>query len=212
MNAYKEVKQDIKRTISIGLSNGILVNPKDPKATDISITSKHSFIDKCDNYSESYQHDYELGNYLFAMNDGSYFQIHYDFINKSKNTSYIKQSSLCFLPGLNQETGQPIHSYLRLDYDSEGKNSFFHPQAHLHVGIGNDLRIPVDNILLFSDFFEFVLYLFYHDYLKKWNKKLIIGHTLTLGEEGLTKYKVLADELTSYFFLHQKEKSTSTIL
>ena len=75
----------------------------------------------------------------------------------------------------------------------------------MHIGLGNDLRIPVDNILKLSDFFELVLYLYYDEYLRKWNSQIKIGHTISVVNDGLSKYQILADELKSYFYFHQKE-------
>lgn len=205
MNAKVEIMDDIKRTISKGLDLKILMNPRLPSIEGTVISSRYTFFNDEEDYCSRYHQAYEEEEYLFAMDDGSYFQINYEFDIKSKYKSFIKKQNLCFLPGISPETGKPIHCYLRLDYDSEEANSFFHPQAHLHIGLGNDLRIPVDNVLKLSDFFELVLYLYYGDYLSKWNNQLKIGHSITVVNEGLSKYQILADELKSFFYFHQKE-------
>lgn len=205
MNAKTEIMEDIKGTINKGLKLKILMNPRLPSIEETVISSRYTFFNDEEDYCLRYHEAYEEEKYLFAMDDGSYFQINYEFDIKSKYKSFVKKQNLCFLPGISPKTGKPIHCYLRLDYDSGEANSFFHPQAHLHIGLGNDLRIPVDNILKLSDFFELVLYLYYGEYLSKWNNKLKIGHSISVVNDGLSKYQILADELKSFFYFHQKE-------
>ena len=205
MDAKTVILNDIKRTINKGLKLKILMNPRLPSTERTVISSKYTFFTDEADYCSRYHQAYEEEKYLFAMDDGSYFQINYEFDIKSKYNSFVKKQNLCFLPGISSKTGKPIHCYLRLDYDSGETNSFFHPQAHLHIGLGNDLRIPVNNILKLSDFFELVLYLYYSEYLSKWNDKLKIGHSISVADDGLSRYQILADELKSFFYFHQKE-------
>ncbi len=48
-----------------------------------------------------------------------------------------------------------------MDFNNSSANSFFHAYAHLHIGFRNSIRIPVDEVFLFSEFLAFILYLFY---------------------------------------------------
>lgn len=205
MNAKEEIIKDIKRTINKGLKLNILVNPRTPISEDTVISSKFTFFKDEEDYCLRYHQAYEEEKYLFAMEDGSYFQIHYEFDVKSKYKSFIRKQNLCFLPGISEKTCKPIHCYLRLDYNAGESSSFFHPQAHLHIGLGNDLRIPVDNILRLSDFLELVFYLFYSEYLCKWNEQLKIGYSIFETKDSLSRYQILAEELKTFFYFHQKE-------
>jgi len=204
MNAKKEILEDISTTISKGLSKGIIMNPRKPMDEGNKITCRHTRFTNEEDYCARCSEEYEDNNYLFTMEDGSYFQANFEFKIRSSKTSFLTKQTLCFLPSISETTHKPIHCYLRLDYDSEVCNSFFHSQAHLHVGLGNDLRIPVDNILKLSDFLEFVLYLFYEDKLQLWRPELKTEHTISDSSTSLTQTQILANELKAYFYLHQK--------
>lgn len=203
MNAFREISNDLRKTIVKGLQHKIIVNPNFLSESFPSISSKYTFFRDEDEYKEEYVRTYEKNEYLFAMNDGSFFQINYEFNKKSNNKVYVSKMNLCFLPNIID--GKLIHSYIRLDFDPEN-NSFFHPQAHLHIGFDSDIRIPVNDIILFSDFFEFIIYLFYNDELSLWNEELEIGHTVTKSLDGLSEYDILPKELENYFYFHQKSK------
>ena len=202
MNAFKEISDDLRKTIVKGLKHKIILNPILPSETPSSISSKSTFFRDEDEYKTEYVRAYERNEYLFAMNDGSFFQINYEFNKKSKNKVYVSKMNLCFLPNVIDD--KLAHSYIRLDFDPESKNSFFHSQAHLHIGFDSDIRIPVNNIIFFSDFFEFIIYLFYNENLHLWNEKLEIGHTVSKALDGLSEYDILPKELEKYFYLHQK--------
>lgn len=203
MNAFREISDDLRKTIVKGLQHKIIVNPNPPSETPSSISSRYTFFRNEEEYKSEYVRAYEKNEYLFAMNDGSFFQINYEFNKKSKNKVYFSKMNLCFLPNIIDD--KLTHSYIRLDFDP-GNNSFFHSQAHLHIGFESDIRLPVNDIILFSDFFEFIIYLFYNEALPVWNEKLKIGHTISKGLDRLSEYDILPKELENYFYLHLKSK------
>lgn len=202
MNAYNIVKKDLRKTIITAMNLNIIVNPQKYTENGITLSSQYSFFRSQEEYLSEYAHSYEENKYLCALTDGSYFQVNYEFEKKSKNKVYIKKLNLCYLPAIHNH--KMIHSYVRLDFEPESDNSFFHSQAHLHLGFDNDIRIPVDEVLLFSEFFEMILFFFYNDKLRLWNSCLNIGHTVSKNEGRFTKQGVLPTELVNYFFFHQK--------
>jgi len=56
---------------------------------------------------------------------------------------------------------------IRYDYDESSYDSIKHPVSHIHIGLENDLRIPVRRIMMPKDFVAFVLR---HIYYSKWKE------------------------------------------
>jgi len=204
MNAYKDIKDDITKFISSSLNLKLTQNAQvgggfyQPTA----ITSKYSIFADEEYYRNNYSKNYEEGKYFIALMDGSYFQINYEFSVRSKYKSEVSKMNLCFLPNVKED--KLVKEYIRIDYDQESF-SFFHSMAHMHVGFKNDVRIPLDDIMLFSKFFQLILYLYYKDDFIIWNdsleKPLIIGHTKKLSDnDKLTKYDPLAEEISKFLF------------
>ena len=185
MNAYNIINSDLRKT-------NLIVNPQECTDNGIIISSQNTFFRNQNEYLKEYSHAYEERKYLCALNDGSYFQIHYEFEKRSKHKVYINKMNLCFLPAVKNQI--MIHNYVRLDFEANAKNSFFHSQAHMHVGFDNGLRIPIDEILLFSDFFEMILFFYYPDLLPSWNSNLEIGHTIIKEEGKMSKHRILPQE------------------
>ncbi|MCI8596527.1 MAG: DUF2290 domain-containing protein [Clostridia bacterium] len=209
MDAYKLIKEDIQSFVRTWLKTGLISNPQiggDFFSDLISIKSKLSLIKDEEEYIKNFVDNYEKGMYLLTIDDGSFFQAAYEF-NRMKNAVYLVKASISYFPCVN--AGKLIHPYIRLDYDSKIQNSFFHAITHLHIGFDNGIRIPTDEIPLFSEFFKFIMYLYYHDkFLKIVNKKAITDtHTKDRGR--LTQYIPISKELGD--FVHLKLSNIQNI-
>jgi hypothetical protein len=101
----------------------------------------------------------------------------------------------------NVKDNKLVNEYVRVDYDTEVKNSFFHADAHLHIGFNGDIRIPIDEVMLFSEFCSFILYLYYsEDFKKLYNRP--VSHTIDKTIAGKVSInKVLSDELSRYLYI-----------
>lgn len=144
---------------------------------------------------------YEQGEFLAAFQDGAFLQINYEFDLPSKNNSYLAKMNLCYLPPVT-ETGEIRNEYIRIDYSNSPDNSFFHAYAHVHIGFRNAIRIPIDEVLLFSEFIKLILYLFYPEYFKSFCSEM---HETTNTQDKsvfgkLTKDKILTKELERFFY------------
>lgn len=203
MDARKIVEDDIQTCIRKAMKLGILSNPrmsgnffKDRKT----ISSKYTrFADEAA-YLENYFRKYEQGEYLATLEDGAFLQINYEFDIQSKKTSYLKKMNLCYLPPVT-EAGEITNEYIRIDYSNSSDNSFFHAYAHVHIGFRNAIRIPIDEVLLFSEFLEMILYFFYPDQFKAFCAGTYqTSNTKDKSTPGkLTKDRVLTKELAQYF-------------
>ena len=204
MDARKVVEEDIRTCIRKAMKLGILLNPRtsgDFFANRKKITSKYTrFIDEAD-YLENYFKKYEQGEFFATLNDGAFLQINYEFDIQSKKTSYLEKMNLCYLPPVT-EAGELQNEYIRIDYNNSIDNSFFHAYAHVHIGFRNAIRIPIDEVLLFSEFLEMILYLFYPEQFKMLCAEVYkTTNTKDKTQFGkLTKDKILTKELEKYFY------------
>jgi len=205
MDARKTIEEDIKACIKNALRLGIISNPrisgnffKDRKI----ISSKYTRFADESFYLKNYSKKYEQGEYFATLEDGAFFQINYEFDIHSKKTSYVKKMNLCYLPPVT-EMGEITNEYIRIDYNNSPDNSFFHPYAHIHIGFRNAIRIPIDEVLLFSEFLEMILYFFYPEQFKVFCKETHkTSNTIDKSTSGnYTKTKVLTKELEQYFYL-----------
>ncbi len=203
MDAYKIVVDDMRDCISKALRLHILSNPrisgefyKNPTC----ISSKYTrFADQTD-YLQNSHHRYEDGEYLATFQDGAFLQVNYEFEKAGKRTSYLKKMNLCYLPAV--ESGDLKNEYIRVDFDNSSSNSFFHPIAHVHIGFSNAIRLPIDEVLLFSEFLKWILYLYYPDDYKSYTGTPRISNTIDKSTTGkVTKNKVLSRELEAYYHL-----------
>ena len=205
MDAHKIVSEDLQACIRKAMKLGILTNPRTSGefySNRKAISSKYTrFTDEA-NYLENYFRKYEQGEYLVALNDGAFFQVNYEFQLQGKKAVYLEKMNLCYLPPVN-ESGELSNEYIRIDFSNSSDNSFFHAYAHVHIGFRNSIRIPIDEVMLFSEFLGLILYLFYPDQFVLLNSSIYrVGNTkdkLKLGK--LTKEKVLTQELEQYFYL-----------
>jgi len=202
MDAYKLIKDDIQKFIRTWLKTGMIYNPQIGgeffKNKNL-IQSKYDFYKTEQEYKEKFVRAYEENSFLVALFDGSCFQIYYEFEVNRKDV-YLKKANICYLPCVTE--GEILHEYLRLDYDVSVDNSFFHPTTHLHVGFREGMRIPADEIPLFSEFFEFVMYLYYEEqYLQIIGKKSV-SDTYDKQQKGsLSKRIPISNELLNFVHL-----------
>lgn len=204
MDAHKVVAEDIRSSISKALKLRILSNPriegdfyKDPTC----ISSKYTrFVDQAD-YLQNYHHKYEKGEYLATLQDGAFLQVNYEFEKSGRKHSYLRKMNLCYLPAIDNDCIK--NEYIRIDYDASSKSSFFHPIAHIHIGFTNTIRLPIDEVLLFSEFLRWILYLYYPEDFETFTKGFIqTGNSVDKRTTGkITESKVLSSELEAFFYL-----------
>ncbi len=204
MDARKMVEDDLKESIRKALRLGILFNPRisgtffnDRRV----ITSKYTFFTDEEDYLSNYSNRYEQGEFLATLEDGGFFQINYEFDIKGKKTSYLEKMNLCYLPPVTQ-SGALKNEYIRVDYVNSPDNSFFHAFAHVHIGFRNSIRVPIDEVLYFSEFLSLILYLFYPEGFKQFcSGKYQTTNTIDKARTAkLTKENVLSKELQEFFY------------
>lgn len=203
MDARTIVENDIKSYINKALKLGILTNPRTSGQfyeDRMIISSKYTrFADEAD-YLKNYYKKYEQGEYLATLEDGAYLQINYEFDIRSRNKSYLKKMNLCYLPPVID--GKIENEYIRIDYCNSNDNSFFHAYAHVHIGFRNAIRIPIDEVLLFSEFLAMILYCFYPSQFKELFSDCKTSNTIDKSISGkLTDDKVLTKELEKFIYL-----------
>jgi hypothetical protein len=208
MDAYTEVRKDILDFTRAGLNSGIIQNPSiggDFFADNSCITSRHSFFRDEEDYLNRYFYAYENREYVFTFMDGSFVQLHYEFEKIRKRTVYIKKMSLAYLP--NVVDGKMVNNYIRIDYDQLTESSFFHSAAHVHIGFANNFRLPFDDVILLSEFFELISYCYYPDAYTTY-KAGGMPRTYTHNREPgrLTKNTVLADEILANAYVLRKHR------
>ncbi len=205
MDARREIEADIRSCVNKGMQLGILINPRIPGdfySSPNIISSKYSCFSNEADYLENAHLKYEHNEYFITLEDGAFLQINYEFEVRRKRESFLKKMNLCYLPPVT-DIGEIKNEYIRLDFNNSSANSFFHAYAHLHIGFRNSIRIPVDEVFLFSEFLAFILYLFYPEQFSLlFGSKYATTNTRRDSEYGkLTKDVVLSKELENFIFL-----------
>ena len=195
------VKDDIQSFFNTWIKKGLVINPQVGGkffSNPLEISSKHWFFENEEDYKARYVESYENNLYFCAIEDGSCFQITYKFEKDKKNT-YVKEASLSFLPCVTD--GTDLFDYIRIDYDSQNQN-YFHPAVHMHVGFKGKMRIPVNEIPKFSEFFAFIMYLYYPKKYLELMKVEEIKHTPVRSEKGFfTRTIPISEEIMNYIYL-----------
>lgn len=204
MDAHKIVVTDMQESISRALRLRILSNPRihgDFYKNPTCISSKYTRFANQEDYLQNYHHKYEQGEYLATLQDGAFLQIHYEFERSGKRHAYLKKMNLCYLPAVDDNSMK--NEYIRVDFDNTNQNSFFHPIAHVHIGFTNSIRLPMDEVFLFSEFLRWILYLYYpEDFRTYVDSSIRTSNTVDKSSEGkITKNKVLSTELEAYYYL-----------
>jgi len=207
MDAFKNIKEDLSSVIKKALKCKIIQNPRiggkffDNKNL---ISSKYSYFRDEEDYKNSLPRKYEDDEYLFTMiEDSGLFQANYEFERPAKRKCHLKKMNLCYLPPV--EDGVVLKDYIRIDYHDDNIG-FFHSNVHMHVGFLSRIRIPLDEVLLFSEFFNFILYFHYPDSFKRFNKEMPITHTFSTGSPRMTRNVVLSNELKNFVYLQTQNR------
>ena len=180
----------------IGLFQRNIYNPKDH------YTKRVKEISRIGSYQEIYNEVVNTYSYDILLKDGSVFQFHkedeeevyrYCFIQNPR----MKLSWEDFLHkiGLEENEEQPISEVMQWQayYDNDEDDCFDinnypvsirydaseseyvegeHPFSHFHIGIHNDIRIPISLILTPEMFTEFIVKMVYR---KEWLYKKIVS-------------------------------------
>lgn len=149
------------------------------------------------NYNDIYIKGMEADDYDYLLKDGSFFQFSYDTYNKDfiirlafypsiNDISYddflvenigtgIEECGSIFLDDYQQfimEQESKNVSPIRYDYNSKIYKEFVHSVSHLHFGNEEDIRVPLDKILLPSAFIKLLYNIFIMIYgkIKLWKR------------------------------------------
>ena len=180
-NVFHIIKDDIIRTNQLLLKKGIALNSGFPKFIDLEITSSKQkyFTGDTKRYCEAYKKIIENKDYLLILKDLGIFQATYKL---SSNKKSIIKSSLIYYPNPGEQIGEEFSiggefskeqlfqfarsfdsKYIRIDTNPESYKEILHPFSHLHIGIYPTGRIALNNIPRFSEFVDFILFLYYPD-------------------------------------------------
>ena len=153
MTTIQKIKKNITKMIANFQKKGLISNPRFPDkiSSNCYIKTGIKNIKNINEYDELRITAYENDNYLFVFDDGAFFQVNYRTDNDeilSANLSYWPDSS-------------GVQEYIRYDYSITKEKSFYHAYSHLHIGLKNEIRIPLNKVLFPSDFVLLVMYLYY---------------------------------------------------
>lgn len=144
-----------------------------------------------ENYEKTFIVASENRDFDIMLEDGSLFQftardendIHYSFLHRIENNMsfddfFDKYATDENIDTIGQDyeyylTGNKEHIYscpIRYDVAENEYTEMHHAYAHLHIGIENDIRIPVDKVLSPMHFIDFVVK---HMYKAKWDNAYV---------------------------------------
>ncbi|ELY8226438.1 DUF2290 domain-containing protein [Enterococcus faecalis] len=160
-------------------------------------------------YEEIFKVSMQNGDYDILLNDDSFFQfscentsggvekgnIRYAYYEKTRDYKTYSE----FLTDLDfnySDVGEEFLGYyeqyiseaklktsvtpIRYDYDIKNFKSVSHPISHFHIGFNNEIRLPVDKIILPVDFVMFILQNVYPAVFKKcYDENLILSEFRT---------------------------------
>lgn len=189
---------DAKRCKNILVDYGILkkvnsINIKE--GSYIKYSEEFRKVAQKQNYNVTYIKGMESDDYDYLLKDGSFFQFSYDTYDKGfiirlafypsiNDITYdeflaenigsgIEECGAIFLDDYQQfiaEQESKNVSPIRYDYNSKIYKEFIHSASHLHFGNEEDIRVPLDKILLPSAFIKIVVQYFYYDL---WKNKVV---------------------------------------
>lgn len=147
------------------------------------------------NYNVTYIKGMEYDDYDYLLKDGSFFQFSYDVYDKEfiirlafypsiNDISYddflaenigsrIEECGAIFLDDYQQFLAEQESKNvfpIRYDYNSQIYKELIHSVSHLHFGNEENIRVPLDKILLPSAFVKIVVQYFYYDL---WKNKVV---------------------------------------
>lgn len=175
MTLIDDIIRDIHSTLL--KSNNFLLNSKRigrRHSTNIisSFSGPYRYI-SVESYLDDFCNIIRETSYICQFEDGSVITGLYDF----QNVNELSDATLCYIPNPNlvideiylnedQEENESddlshIMNYIRMDLNRESYREILHPCTHIHFSLSNENRICVSSMPLFSQFFNFILYLFY---------------------------------------------------
>lgn len=151
-----------------------IVNDYKESRQSIGVNTEHfrfgSYIEQFNNLAND-------ALYTILLTDDSMIAMHYIF---DENLFLIKHT-LSYLPDYKrdlfdsteimnedanieiEDLARRLSNYLRVDFDTLGKQEYFHTDVHLHVGLFRDsFRIPLKSYLFPNDFVYLVFKYIYH--------------------------------------------------
>lgn len=124
---------------------------------------------RINSYAETFDDIMYNNEYTILLNDDSMIIMLYRFDESQKITGH----SLSFLPNFRRnlfdEGDQSeeikesqlflrLGNYIRIDYDEQGREEYYHSLIHMHIGTAKDtLRIPIEHFVLPFEFLFLVL-------------------------------------------------------
>lgn len=124
---------------------------------------------RINSYAETFDSIMYNNEYTILLNDDSMIIMQYRFDESQK----IIGHTLSFLPNFRRNLFDEdvqseeikesqlflrLGNYIRIDYDEQGQEEYYHSLIHMHIGTAKDtLRIPVEHFVLPFEFLFFVL-------------------------------------------------------
>lgn len=195
---FRQVIQDIKRTLVHFLSKKILMSIQNPivddRTSEVTYSRNPSRLGEVSKYDEFFMSLYEGTKFLCLLNDASIIQAYYKFKSRRGRLlravlEYIPNPEFRIDPEFRENANaessliesrekknlSPYTSrYVRIDYNPEAREyrEILHPRAHIHIGLESNYRIAIDRIPYFSEFVTLILFLNYRDDWIKLNPKM----------------------------------------
>lgn len=198
-NIYKEILDDLNQYIRKGLNKGIFSNPRiraNEFIKDVKIASRSMFVDSHSEYEKQFQDMVDKGEYGFYISNFGAISYNYEFKNTNK-ANHLHKMSLSYYP-------EPILDiqYIRVDYDPKA-SSFFHSDIHVHIGLNDSLRIPLNRNLKISEFVNLIFYFYSSDSLEKILDIKFDKKTYDKSQtEYYSKESVLSNEIKEFIYLN----------
>lgn len=173
---------------------------------------------KYKNYKEHFDKMHENEDYSLSLLDDSMIILKYVFNENGE----IKSHNLSFVPSYRQDLFRDqdkeeegweeseqqdaniseeqyckrLSNYIRIDYDVEGRQEFYHTLVHMHIGVFEySVRLPLETAIYPNDFLYFIFKYIYHideDKLTKLDCPFKKNKMLT--EKELLKFRMVYGE------------------
>lgn len=183
---YASIQDAIKYLDMVDISYSLTTKIKDLNPRKYS----EEYFQAChkNDYLEKFNIALRNSDYDIILEDGSFFQftatsdedIHYSFFHKIEQTLTHEEFLNKYLTEDNYDSiEQEYEMYLstdktrinscpiRFDVAEKEYKEGLHAFAHLHIGVGTEIRIPFDKIIKPAFFVDFVIK---HIYKSKWDK------------------------------------------
>jgi len=186
-NISKKIKKNIVKTNQLLLQKEIALNSGFAKCIDLKITSSKEkcFARSVGEYCRTYSKILEQKEFLLILKDLGIIQATYE---TSRDNKTITSCSLIYYPNPGVQKGESSlfekefseeqllqfsrnfdSKYIRIDANPKFHKEILHPSTHLHIGIFSTGRIVLRHIPSYSEFVDFILFLYYPNEWKKFN-------------------------------------------